>query len=245
MAKTFISYRRVSTQRQGQSGLGLAAQQTIIDYFVSQDGGSIINDYCEAHSGKDLDKCPKLHEAMKEAKEKNAVLIIAKTDRLRNCQQALQVLDDMGEGNIIFCDLPNTDRFTLTLFFAIHERERLITSIRTKQALAEAKKQGKQLGNPTFTADTEEAKQKADSMRAKGAENAAIVHKQKADNSDVNRRAYAAIQGHIAFLKNKDEKVTLRGLADFLNSNGFTTSKGKQFEAMQVKRLLDRYTPAQ
>lgn len=234
MAKQFISYRRVSTQRQGQSGLGLSAQKTIIEYFVSMDGGSIINDYCEAHSGKDLDKCPKLHEAMKEAKKKQAVLIIAKTDRLRNCQQALQVLDDMGEGNIIFCDLPNTDRFTLTLFFAIHERERLITSIRTTQALAEAKKNGKQLGNPTFVTQTEEAKEKAANMRAKGGQNAALTHKSKADNSDVNRRAFAAIQGR---------EGTLRELAEYLNTNGFTTSKGKQFEAMQVKRLLDRYAP--
>ncbi len=241
MAKTFISYRRVSTQRQGQSGLGLAAQKTIIDYFVAMDGGAIVSDYCEAHSGKDLDKCPKLHEAMKEAKEKKATLIIAKTDRLRNCQQALQILDEMGEGNVIFCDLPASDRFTLTLFFAIHERERLITSIRTKQALAEAKKQGKQLGNPTFTADTEEARQKASSMRARGAENAAAVHRMKADNSDVNRRAYAAVQGHIAYLNSKGEKATLRALAAFLNLNGFTTSKGKQFEPMQVKRLLERY----
>ena len=142
MAKSFISYRRVSTEKQGASGLGLEAQTEIINYFVEREGGMIIADYKEVHSGKDLNECKELQKAMRAAKKQGATLILAKTDRFRNCQQALEVLDKMGEGNLMFCDIPHTDRFTLTLFFALAERERLITSIRTKQALNAKKERG-------------------------------------------------------------------------------------------------------
>ena len=73
-------------------------------------------------------------------------MVIAKTDRFRNTIEALQVYEEMGDGNIMFCDLPHTDKFTLTLFFALAEREALIISIRTKQALAEKKRRGEKLG---------------------------------------------------------------------------------------------------
>lgn len=135
MAQKYISWRRVSTLKQGRSGLGLEAQQEIIRYFVEREGGEVIADYTEVYTGKDLQGCKELRKAMAHAKESGAVLIIAKTDRFRNTQEALQIYDDMGEGNIMFCDLPHTDKFTLTLFFALAEREALIISIRTKQAL--------------------------------------------------------------------------------------------------------------
>ena len=80
------------------------------------------------------------------SRKNNAVLIIAKTDRFRNTIEALQVYDRMGEGNIMFCDLPHTDKFTLTLFFALAEREALIVSIRTKQALDAKKARGEKTG---------------------------------------------------------------------------------------------------
>lgn len=134
MARQYISYRRVSTKKQGRSGLGLEAQQEIIRYFVEREQGEIIADYTEVYTGKDLQGCKELRKAMAHAKEVGAVLVIAKSDRFRNTQEALQIYDDMGEGNIMFCDLPHTDKFTLTLFFALAEREALIISIRTKQA---------------------------------------------------------------------------------------------------------------
>ena len=89
--------------------------------------------------------------AKNRAKNEGAVLIIAKSDRFRNCQEALGILDEMGEGNVEFCDIPHTDRFTLTLFFALAEREALIVSIRTKQALAVKKAQGCKLGAANAT----------------------------------------------------------------------------------------------
>lgn len=145
--RKFVSWRRVSTTAQGNSGLGLAAQKDIIDYFVEREKGELIADFHEVYTGKELSGCSELHKAMKYAKENNACLIIAKSDRFRNTIEALQIHDQMGEGNIYFCDLPHTDKFTLTLFFALAEREAKLVSIRTKAALAEKKKQGYKLGN--------------------------------------------------------------------------------------------------
>lgn len=146
MAKKYVSWRRVSTKKQGGSGLGLEAQKEIIRYFIERDGGDWIADYEECYTGTDLSGCAELKKAMDFARENNAVLIIAKTDRFRNTIEALQVYDRMGDGNIMFCDLPHTDKFTLTLFFALAEREALIVSIRTKQALDAKKARGEKTG---------------------------------------------------------------------------------------------------
>lgn len=144
--KKFISWRRVSTIKQNSSGLGLLAQTEIIEHFVKAEKGELIADYHEVYTGKELSGCIELRKAMEQCKNEGATLIIAKTDRFRNTIEALQIYDEM-EGNIYFCDLPHTDKFTLTLFFALAEREALIVSIRTKAALAAKKAQGYKLGN--------------------------------------------------------------------------------------------------
>lgn len=146
MNKKFISWRRVSTFRQSKSGLGLEAQKEIIRYFIERDKGKWIADYSECYTGTELCGCVELRKAMEHAKKENAILVIAKSDRFRNCQEALGILDEMGEGHLEFCDLPHSDRFTLTLFWALAEREALITSIRTKQALAAKKERGEATG---------------------------------------------------------------------------------------------------
>ena len=147
MEKKFVSWRRVSTKKQGKSGLGLEAQSDIIKYFVERENGEIIADYCEVYTGKELSGCTELQKAIEHAKREDAILVIAKTDRFRNTIEALQVYERMGDGHIMFCDLPHTDKFTLTLFFALAEREALIVSIRTKQALAAKKSRGEKLGS--------------------------------------------------------------------------------------------------
>ena len=144
--KKYVSWRRVSTKRQGSSGLGLEAQKEIIRYFIERDGGEWIADYSECYTGTELSGCTELWKAIDYAKSNDAILIIAKTDRFRNTIEALQVYDKMGDGCIMFCDLPHTDKFTLTLFFALAEREALIVSIRTKQALAAKKERGEVTG---------------------------------------------------------------------------------------------------
>lgn len=239
MAKTFVSYRRVSTAKQGNSGLGLEAQANIINYFVERENGEIVADFSEVHSGKDLNECKQLQQAIRCAKKNNAVLILAKADRFRNCQQALEVLDRMGDGNLLCCNIPHTDRFTLTLFFALAERERLITSLRTKQALKVKKEHGELLGSPIFVAKEKETKKqrkeresKAQAIRETASKNAAIRHRETADSNEANRKAYAAIQGR---------EGSLQSLAEYLNSNGFRTSKDGEWSRMAVKRLIERY----
>ncbi len=128
----YISYTRVSTKKQGASGLGLESQERIIDYFTQ---GEIVAKYEEVYSGTKLDKCVELRKAINKAKELGAKLILAKSDRFRCVDDALSVMAELGEGNLICCDIPNADRFTFILFFAIAEREALITSLRTKAAL--------------------------------------------------------------------------------------------------------------
>lgn len=144
--KKYVSWRRVSTFKQSKSGLGMAAQYEIIRYFIERDKGEWLADYSECYTGTELSGCVELRKAMEHAKREDAILIIAKTDRFRSTIEALQVYEEMGEEHIMFCDLPQTSKFTLTLFFALAEREALIISIRTKQALAEKKRRGEKLG---------------------------------------------------------------------------------------------------
>lgn len=146
MKNKYISWRRVSTFKQSRSGLGLEAQKEIIRYFVEREGGDLIADYSECYTGTELSGCVELRKAMEHCKKEGAILVIAKSDRFRNTIEALQVYEEMGDGNIMFCDLPHTDKFTLTLFFALAEREALIVSIRTKQALGAKKARGEKLG---------------------------------------------------------------------------------------------------
>ena len=126
--KKFVAWRRVSTKQQGTSGLGLAAQKQIIEYFVQAEGGELVADYSDVYTGKDLEGCTELKKAMARCREEGATLIIAKSDRFRNTVEALGIYDQM-EGNIFFCDLPKTDKFTLTLFFALAERDALLVLI--------------------------------------------------------------------------------------------------------------------
>lgn len=158
--RKFISWRRVSTKRQGKSGLGLDAQADIIAYFVQSNQGELIADYCEVYTGTDLSGCTELRKAIKHCKEIGATLIIAKSDRFRNLREALSVLDEVGEGNFFACDIPNCDRFTLSLWWAMAEREALLISLRTKAALKVNKTRGIASGRANGNYAIDEDKQK-------------------------------------------------------------------------------------
>lgn len=156
MEKQYIAYYRVSSKGQKKSGLGLESQKDIISYYAQIDG-KVTKSFREAHSGSDktLHKREKLKEAMEYVLEdKNRYLIIAKYDRLtRSVKDALEIFEEL-EGRIVWADIPNPDKFTITIFYAIAERELELGSMRTKAALRRKLQRGK---NVKITKDGREA----------------------------------------------------------------------------------------
>lgn len=148
MTNRYISYLRVSTVRQGQSGLGLEAQRDAVRPFLQDCGGVLHNEYIEVESGKKTNR-PKLDEALRECRVHNAILIVAKVDRLTRSVSFLHRLLDSGV-EVSFCDLPQisgpTGKFMLNQMAAVAELEAGLISQRTKAALASAKKRGVKLG---------------------------------------------------------------------------------------------------
>ena len=235
-AKKFISWRRVSTKKQEHSGLGLEAQKDIIDYFIKSENGVLIADYVEVYTGTDLEGCKELKKAMAHCKEVGATLIIAKTDRFRNTIEALQTYDDMN-GNIFFCDLPSSDKFTLTLFFAISEREALMVSIRTKAALKVAKEKGKKLGAPT----TDNIK------KAQTASAEARIEKAKNNDKNIEFKKWLDIfeEEFGVELKRGCESKFFEMFAERLNKYDKKTSTGKDWNKKLVyeftRKIKNRY----
>lgn len=135
--RPYVLWRRVSTKQQGDSELGLKAQIAIAEYFMHSEAEKVFTD---VYTGTKLSDCKNLWKAIKYCKENGYLLVIAKTDRFRNVAEALNVLDEIGEGNLVFCDLPTTDRTVLTIVFALWERQAIQGRINTRVALEERKK---------------------------------------------------------------------------------------------------------
>lgn len=228
MAKKYVSWRRVSTKRQGASGLGLAAQKEIVKYFIERENGDWIADYEECYTGTDLNGCLELKKAIKFAKENDAVLIIAKTDRFRNTIEALQVYDEMGDGKIMFCDLPHTDKFTLTLFFALAEREALIVSIRTKQALDAKKARGEKTGGAS-DAWLESFKNKTDEQKKlEGMKRGKTKNQRHVESKDV--------QVFVKVLRNVFPVATTNENPDGWDWSAITTKDGYRQKVLSLMR---------
>ena len=226
--KQFISWRRVSTKRQGKSGLGLEAQKNIIDYFVQNEGGELIADYCEVYTGTELANCIELRKAINHAKETDAILIIAKTDRFRNTLEALQVLEEVGEQNIMFCDLPHTDKFTLTLFFAIAEREALLISLRTKAALQAKKERGELTGGA--------CRKEINTKQA--IEQSRINRRLKAQNNKHNKEFWEFKQLYEQIHGKLNANSDFQMFADELNKFGKKTSTGLEFTKLRSRAMF-------
>lgn len=135
--RLYVLWRRVSTKEQGDSELGLKAQVAIAEYFMKHEAEKVFTD---VYTGTKLSECKNLWAAIEYCKKNSVLLVIAKTDRFRNVIEALTVLDEIGEGNLMFCDLPTTDRTVLTIVFAMWERQAIQGRINTKVALEERKK---------------------------------------------------------------------------------------------------------
>lgn len=217
----YVAYLRVSTQRQGSSGLGLQAQQEIIRKYLN--GNSPIAEFIEVESGRKSDR-PRLHEALELCKKKKATLIVAKMDRLSRNVAFTSLLLDSGI-EIVFCDFPKANRLVLTIISAISEYEAGLIRQRTKAALQVKKEQGCQLGKP------ENLMHNLDKAIA----NSRKTNQEKARNNPNNKRAVAILRS----LANKTTNYS--EIARVLNDEGFLTSRGGRFSAKQVSILLNRY----
>lgn len=232
----FVSWRRVSTQKQGRSGLGLEAQKEIIDYFVEKDKGKILADYVEVYTGTELSKCKELSKAIQFAKEHDAKLIIAKTDRFRNTLEALQIYEELGDGKIIFCDLPSTDKFTLTLFFALAEREALITSIRTKAALAAKKARGEQTGGTNELWGKKTGANRTDTISTIQ-QSSSTKRKENARNNVHNAQFWTFIQKWISCKGEPNNAQIWAQIASELNDYNFKTATGMEYNAVRAAAM--------
>jgi DNA invertase Pin-like site-specific DNA recombinase len=139
----FIAYFRVSTERQGKSGLGLAAQRRKIDDFLTNDD-ELVGEFCDIQSGRD-DSRVGLQKALHLAKRENAKLVIARLDRFSRRVSFIANILEQGIG-LVCAEMPNASDFQLHIFAALAQEERRLISERTRAALAEAKRRGTILG---------------------------------------------------------------------------------------------------
>jgi DNA invertase Pin-like site-specific DNA recombinase len=145
IAPRFVAYYRVSTERQGRSGLGLEAQQAAVAGFINGDA-ELVASFTEVESGKRSDR-PELAKALDACRRRKAKLVIAKLDRLsRNLAFIATLMESKVE--FVAVDNPHANRLTVHILAAVAEHERAMISQRTKDALAAAKARGKRLGNP-------------------------------------------------------------------------------------------------
>ena len=210
----FIAYHRVSTNKQGQSGLGPESQQAAVAAFT---GGETIAEYVEVESGRKTDR-PQLTAAINHCRKTGATLVIAKLDRLaRNVAFVANLIESGVE--FVAVDNPNANRLTIHILAAVAEEEARAISTRTKAALAAAKARGTKLGTPANLTDSD---------RAKGS----TAMKTKA------KRAYAHIIGAMTAMRAAG--ASLQAIADDLNSKGETTARGSKWSRTQVSRALAR-----
>lgn len=164
-----IAYYRVSTERQGRSGLGLDAQREAVSRYCDSKGLKTASEFIEIESGRN-DMRPELAKALAHCRATGATLIVAKLDRLaRSARFLLSVLEGSGEGGVVFCDLPEipagpVGKFMVTQLAAVAELEAGMISQRTKSALAAAKARGVKLGNPNLKPGNREQALKAGAL---------------------------------------------------------------------------------
>jgi DNA invertase Pin-like site-specific DNA recombinase len=225
MAQALIPYYRVSTKKQGDSGLGLESQQATVEAYAKQTGSTIIGMYTEVESGKRSDR-PQLAKALAHARRSKATLVVAKLDRL---SRNVAFLSALMESKVPFvaCDNPHANKLTLHILVAMAEHEAEMISKRTKDALSAYKARGGLLGG-----QLERCRNLTQEARVKGAHRSGEVVALKA------REAYTDLLPMLAELKANG--LSLRDIAQKLNADGQTTRRGKPWNPVQVSRVLER-----
>jgi DNA invertase Pin-like site-specific DNA recombinase len=219
----YIGLVRVSTGKQGKSGLGLEGQEAAINAYVSGASGELVKLYTEVESGKDGSR-PVLTEAIQHAQLIGARLVIQKLDRLSRDLGFITTLQK-NSVDFVVVDLPQADRFTIQLFGALGEKERLMISERTKSALKQAKERGVKLGNSKgYVFPTETIK--AGAVAAKVA---------RVANADT-------FAGRVTPMikRMQTEGLSLNAISKKLTADGIRTARDKQWTPTAVKNALAR-----
>lgn len=211
MTRPHVAYFRVSTARQGASGLGLDAQREAIRARFPAEP---LAEFTEVESGKRNDR-PKLAEALALCRKRKAVLVIAKLDRLARNVHFISGLMESGV-DFVACDNPEANRLTLHILAAVAENEARAISTRTKEALAAAKARGVKLGGSRG--------QSLETARAAQSEGAAAFR--------------SRVLPVIRDVQTWSPHATLNDIAAALNSRGVKTRRGGEWGATQVRRIL-------
>lgn len=218
-----VAYERVSTARQGRSGLGLEAQRRQIAEFAATRSAEVLARFTEVESGRKADR-PELAKALHHAKVTGATLVIAKLDRLSRNAAFLLALRDSGV-KFVAVDMPEANDLTVGIMALVAEAEREAVSRRTKEALASAKARGVKLGNPNGAASLRRAGKGGAALRGVVAANADQFAKDLAPVL-VDIR----VAGH----------TSLRAMAAELTARGIRTRRGGQWGVGNVKGLAAR-----
>lgn len=218
MTTTYVLYLRVSTTKQGQSGLGLEAQREIARRFVDGEGSSIVREYVEVESGKRNDR-PVLREALKFAKDGGHTLLVGKLDRLARSVAFVANLLESGT-SFRAADLPTADKMMLQMLSVMAEWERDQISKRTKDALAAAVARGVKLGNPNRESLARNRNEWNSTQRA--------AAKQTAD------QMAETVKGM------KADGLTLAEISEKMNGMGMRGGRGGLLTPTHIHRILKR-----
>lgn len=217
-SRRFIAYYRVSTSKQGQSGLGLEAQQEAVKRFLDGDNWELIEEFKEVETGKGADalaKRPQLSKALQACKRHEAVLIIAKLDRLARNVHFISGLLETGV-EFVAADMPQANKVMIQMYSVMAEWERDQVSSRTKAALAIAKARGVKLGvagKANLSWNIEERKSRADTLA---------------------KKLLPVIDGF------KRAGLSQRAMVNQLNSLGIPAARGGDWSLQQLQRLMNR-----
>ncbi len=219
----FISYLRVSTARQGASGLGLEAQREAVSRYLNGGSWTLVQEVMEVESGKRNDR-PAIAEALRLCRLHKATLVIAKLDRLARNVHFISSLMESGV-DFVACDFPEANRLTVHILAAVAEHEAAMISARTKAALKAAKARGVILGGQRGSVD------RMLEMAAKGTSRSTIVRQE-----NTGKRC-ADLLPVIEELR-AGGATSLRAIAEGLNAAGLATARGREWTATQVMRVL-------
>lgn len=218
-AGKFVAYLRVSTIRQGRSGLGLEAQRDAVRRFVASGRGRVIApEFVEVETGKRNDR-PELEKALNRCRVTGATLVVAKLDRLSRNAAFLMTLRDGGV-DFVAADLPEANTMTVGVMAVVAQHEREAISLRTKDALTAAKARGTKLGGYRPQAA------RIGDYQTAGVEAARRKAKQTAE---LRRAAFEPLLA---------ERISLNAMAAKLNEDSITTARGKRWTATAVKRTI-------